>query len=158
MEEEAVDLGGVEVPVLVIGAEEIARDVHQVEAPRHGQRMFVRECHPPIGREGRGGTKAPAQGLRERLTSEQWGLIRSMRESFTRALEAPGGELPTLSQVLPALDRLALQLAAVTGAQSGDVVVIAGKGHESGQIVGHTVLPFNDADEVRAVIGRTGKA
>jgi uncharacterized circularly permuted ATP-grasp superfamily protein/uncharacterized alpha-E superfamily protein len=59
-----------------------------------------------------------AQGLRERLTSEQWGLIRSMRESFTRALEAPGGELPTLSQVLPALDRLALQLAAVTGAQT----------------------------------------
>jgi UDP-N-acetylmuramoyl-L-alanyl-D-glutamate--2,6-diaminopimelate ligase len=55
-------------------------------------------------------------------------------------------------------DRAQAIAAAVTGAQAGDVVVIAGKGHESGQIVGHTVLPFNDSDEVRAVIGRTGKA
>jgi UDP-N-acetylmuramoyl-L-alanyl-D-glutamate--2,6-diaminopimelate ligase len=55
-------------------------------------------------------------------------------------------------------DRAQAIAAAITGAQAGDVVVIAGKGHESGQIVGHTVLPFNDADEVRAVIGRTGKA
>lgn len=55
-------------------------------------------------------------------------------------------------------DRSQAIAAAVTGAQSGDVVVIAGKGHESGQIVGREVLPFNDADEVRAVIGRTGKS
>jgi UDP-N-acetylmuramoyl-L-alanyl-D-glutamate--2,6-diaminopimelate ligase len=55
-------------------------------------------------------------------------------------------------------DRAQAIAAAITGAQAGDVVVIAGKGHESGQIVGHAVLPFNDADEVRAVIGRTGKA
>ena len=56
--------------------------------------------------------------LRERLSSEHWGLIRSMRESFARALETAPGELPTLPQVLPALDRLALLLAAVTGAQT----------------------------------------
>ncbi len=59
-----------------------------------------------------------AQGLRERLSSEHWGLIRSLGEAFGRAVEAPAGELPTLPQVLPALDRLALQLAAVTGAQT----------------------------------------
>jgi uncharacterized alpha-E superfamily protein len=41
-----------------------------------------------------------------------------MRETFAQALETTPGELPTLSQVLPALDRLALQLAAVTGAQT----------------------------------------
>ena len=56
--------------------------------------------------------------LRERLSSEHWGLIRSMREVFTLALDTGPGELPTLAQVMPALDRLALQLAAVTGAQS----------------------------------------
>ncbi len=56
--------------------------------------------------------------LRERLSSEQWGLIRSMREVFNLALDTAPGELPTLAQVMPALDRLALQLAAVTGAQS----------------------------------------
>ena len=59
-----------------------------------------------------------SQALRERLSAEQWGVIRSMREAFTLALEAGEGELPTLQQVLPALDRLALQLAAVTGAQT----------------------------------------
>ena len=34
----------------------------------------------------------------------------------------------------------------------GDALLIAGKGHESGQIVGSTILPFNDADEARAAL------
>ncbi len=59
-----------------------------------------------------------AAGLRERLSTEQWGLVRSMGENFAQALDAPEGELPALAQVLPALDRLALQLAAVTGTQT----------------------------------------
>jgi uncharacterized circularly permuted ATP-grasp superfamily protein/uncharacterized alpha-E superfamily protein len=59
-----------------------------------------------------------SMALRERLSTEHWGLIRAMRETFAQALETTPGELPTLSQVLPALDRLALQLAAVTGAQT----------------------------------------
>jgi uncharacterized alpha-E superfamily protein len=59
-----------------------------------------------------------SMALRERLSSEHWGLIRSMREDFAKRLEVPEGEIPTLAQVLPALDRLALQLAAVTGAQT----------------------------------------
>jgi uncharacterized circularly permuted ATP-grasp superfamily protein/uncharacterized alpha-E superfamily protein len=59
-----------------------------------------------------------SMALRERLSSEHWGLIRTMRENFASAVETPPGELPTLPQVLPALDRLALLLAAVTGAQS----------------------------------------
>ncbi len=59
-----------------------------------------------------------ALALRERLSSEHGGLIRSMREGFSKALETAEGELPTLVQVLLALDQLAMQLAAVTGAQS----------------------------------------
>ena len=59
-----------------------------------------------------------SMALRERLSSEHWGLIRSMRESFTRALETSGDALPTLAQVLPALDKLVMHLGAVTGAQS----------------------------------------
>ncbi len=59
-----------------------------------------------------------SMALRERLSSEHWGLIRSMREGFNRALQTPAGELPVRAQVLPALDQLAMQLAAVTGAQS----------------------------------------
>jgi uncharacterized alpha-E superfamily protein len=59
-----------------------------------------------------------ALALRERLTAEQWRLIVTMVETFSSALEVAQGALPAWPQVLPALERLALQLAAVTGAQS----------------------------------------
>jgi UDP-N-acetylmuramoyl-L-alanyl-D-glutamate--2,6-diaminopimelate ligase len=38
---------------------------------------------------------------------------------------------------------------AVSGLKAGDVLLIAGKGHESGQIVGETVIPFSDHEVVR---------
>jgi len=40
--------------------------------------------------------------------------------------------------------------AALVEAKAGDVVLLAGKGHEQGQIVGNDVLPFDDADVARA--------
>ncbi|MCP1539144.1 UDP-N-acetylmuramoyl-L-alanyl-D-glutamate--2,6-diaminopimelate ligase [Methylorubrum extorquens] len=36
--------------------------------------------------------------------------------------------------------------------RAGDVLVVAGKGHETGQIVGPRVLPFSDHDTLRAAI------
>ena len=42
---------------------------------------------------------------------------------------------------------------AITELEGGDVLVIAGKGHESGQIVGDRVLPFSDHEVVAAVLG-----
>jgi UDP-N-acetylmuramoyl-L-alanyl-D-glutamate--2,6-diaminopimelate ligase len=35
-----------------------------------------------------------------------------------------------------------------------DALVIAGKGHETGQIIGDRTLPFSDADSARAALGR----
>jgi UDP-N-acetylmuramoyl-L-alanyl-D-glutamate--2,6-diaminopimelate ligase len=35
---------------------------------------------------------------------------------------------------------------------AGDVLVVAGKGHETGQIVGNKVLPFSDHEEVRKAL------
>jgi UDP-N-acetylmuramoyl-L-alanyl-D-glutamate--2,6-diaminopimelate ligase len=35
---------------------------------------------------------------------------------------------------------------------AGDVLLVAGKGHETGQIVGDTVLPFSDHDVIRALL------
>lgn len=36
--------------------------------------------------------------------------------------------------------------------QAGDVLMILGKGHETGQIVGDIVMPFDDAEEVRKLV------
>lgn len=52
-------------------------------------------------------------------------------------------------------DRRAAIVHAVDFLQAGDVLVVAGKGHESGQIVGDRVLPFDDATECRQAAGRT---
>ncbi len=49
-------------------------------------------------------------------------------------------------------DRAAAIAAAVDAMEKGDVVLIAGKGHETGQIVGNTVIPFSDQDEARTAL------
>jgi uncharacterized alpha-E superfamily protein len=59
-----------------------------------------------------------SQALRERLSAEQWGLMRKMREDFAEALATGHGRLPSAQRVVGALDRVALQLAAATGAQT----------------------------------------
>lgn len=38
---------------------------------------------------------------------------------------------------------------------TGDVLLVAGKGHETGQIVGSTIIPFSDHDAVREVLTET---
>jgi UDP-N-acetylmuramoyl-L-alanyl-D-glutamate--2,6-diaminopimelate ligase len=50
-------------------------------------------------------------------------------------------------------DRAAAIRAGIAELKAGDVLLIAGKGHESGQIVGNRVLPFRDQDEVRKALG-----
>ncbi len=49
-------------------------------------------------------------------------------------------------------DRAQAIATAIGGAQAGDVVLIAGKGHEQGQIVGDTVLPFDDRVVARQAV------
>jgi UDP-N-acetylmuramoyl-L-alanyl-D-glutamate--2,6-diaminopimelate ligase len=49
-------------------------------------------------------------------------------------------------------DRAEAIRTAVRDLKPGDVLVVAGKGHETGQIVGDRTLPFSDHEVVRAAI------
>jgi UDP-N-acetylmuramoyl-L-alanyl-D-glutamate--2,6-diaminopimelate ligase len=49
-------------------------------------------------------------------------------------------------------DRHQAVRAVIAEAGPGDVVMLAGKGHESGQIVGDKTLPFDDAEEARLAV------
>jgi UDP-N-acetylmuramoyl-L-alanyl-D-glutamate--2,6-diaminopimelate ligase len=55
-------------------------------------------------------------------------------------------------------DRQAAIAEAVRVLNAGDVLAVAGKGHEQGQIVGSTVLPFDDAAAVRVALAGLGDA
>jgi UDP-N-acetylmuramoyl-L-alanyl-D-glutamate--2,6-diaminopimelate ligase len=49
-------------------------------------------------------------------------------------------------------DRASAIRAAIDELQPGDALLIAGKGHETGQIIGDRVLPFSDHEAVAAAL------
>ncbi len=51
------------------------------------------------------------------------------------------------------LDREQAIQAAIGSARPGDVIVVAGKGHETGQIIGDRVMPFSDVETIRCLLG-----
>jgi UDP-N-acetylmuramoyl-L-alanyl-D-glutamate--2,6-diaminopimelate ligase len=73
--------------------------------------------------------------------SEDPGLIRSAILSAARAATEIG-------------DRTEAIRKAIAGLEPGDALLIAGKGHETGQIIGDRVLPFSDHDAVAAVLAQ----
>jgi UDP-N-acetylmuramoyl-L-alanyl-D-glutamate--2,6-diaminopimelate ligase len=54
-------------------------------------------------------------------------------------------------------DRAAAIWQAVSMATAGDVIVVAGKGHETGQYVAGSVLPFDDRQVTAAALERVAK-
>lgn len=61
------------------------------------------------------------------------------------------------AEVVEIADRRAAIDYAVDWARGGDVVVIAGKGHESGQTAGGRTRPFDDRDELALALERTAR-
>ncbi len=66
-----------------------------------------------------------------------------------------GGIPAGSAEVLEIGDRAEAISAAINRMRSGDVVLIAGKGHETGQIVGDKTLPFSDQATAREALGTT---
>uniref|UniRef100_UPI0026395129 Mur ligase family protein n=1 Tax=Asticcacaulis sp. TaxID=1872648 RepID=UPI0026395129 len=73
---------------------------------------------------------------------------RSEEPAFIRAEIMAGLAGTQSSNVLEIGDRRQAIFEAVASLKTGDVLVVAGKGHEQGQIVAGKVLPFDDAGVV----------
>ena len=62
-------------------------------------------------------------------------------------------DCPGATEIGPREEAIA---AAIEGLCAGDVLVVAGKGHEQGQTIGDEVRPFDDGAVIRAVLGGAG--
>jgi UDP-N-acetylmuramoyl-L-alanyl-D-glutamate--2,6-diaminopimelate ligase len=78
---------------------------------------------------------------------------RSEDPAAIRAAMLAGIPAHHRAEVLEIGDRRAAIAAAVGLARPGDTVLVAGKGHETGQEVAGVVTPFDDREVLRHVIG-----
>ena len=69
-----------------------------------------------------------------------------------------GQQRPRATPYLAIVDRKAAIETAVRDARPGDLVLVAGKGHERYQVIGERTLPFDDVDVSRAALGRRRSA
>jgi UDP-N-acetylmuramoyl-L-alanyl-D-glutamate--2,6-diaminopimelate ligase len=103
-------------------------------------------------------TKRPIMGeIAARLCDQVWvtsdnprserpeAIIDEIVVGVRRAGAAPG-------RVATEADRARAIRAVLGWAEAGDTVVIAGKGHETYQIVGADVLPFDDREVARRIL------
>ncbi|WP_433788297.1 UDP-N-acetylmuramoyl-L-alanyl-D-glutamate--2,6-diaminopimelate ligase [Actinomycetospora sp. CA-101289] len=102
--------------------------------------------------------KRPVMGrLAAQLSDHLWVTDDNPRSEDPAAIRAEvlaGARQADDAEVSEIGDRRAAIAAAVAAARPGDVVVVAGKGHETGQQVGDQKIPFSDVDELtRAIQG-----
>lgn len=81
-------------------------------------------------------------------TEDPLAILAAMLEG---ALTVPQGER---AHVIVEPDRAAAIALAISGAAPGDVVVVAGKGHEQGQYAGGAVIPFDDRQVAGDAVSR----
>ena len=109
-----------------------------------------------------------AGGDRDRAKRPQMGAVaRRLADHVVVTSDNPRGEPPETIAAgivsgmdrppeLVELDRRAAIRHALAGARKGDVVLIAGKGHESTQTIGDAVTEFDDRDVARDELRRLG--
>jgi UDP-N-acetylmuramoyl-L-alanyl-D-glutamate--2,6-diaminopimelate ligase len=109
-------------------------------------------------------------GDRDRTKRPKMGLAAGEGSDFVVATsDNPRSEDPVsiLAEIEPGLrstgvaytvemDRAAAIRLAIEAAKAGDVVLIAGKGHEKEQILADRILPFDDAEIALSILGELG--
>jgi UDP-N-acetylmuramoyl-L-alanyl-D-glutamate--2,6-diaminopimelate ligase len=78
-------------------------------------------------------------------------IIDEIKRGIPAGEAAASGRVPA---VMTVVDRAEAIERAVGTARAGDVVLVAGKGHEKTQHIGASVLPFDDAEVSRAALVR----
>ena len=145
-------------PIVVV---DYAHDAHSLE-------MVIATTKEMIGPSNRVIVVFGCGGDRDKGKRSEMGRIASERAdvvfvtSDNPRSESPaaiaeeilGGVSPeNASRVSVELDRRAAIGAAIAAAASGDVVIVAGKGHENTQTIGANVVPFDDIEVSRELLG-----
>ncbi len=91
-------------------------------------------------------------------------IVEEIKLGIIQPAERPRPQEPTRNgqrhmpprppQVLTIVDRRIAIERAVETAAAGDVILIAGKGHEKYQVIGERTLPFDDVEVARAALAR----
>jgi UDP-N-acetylmuramoyl-L-alanyl-D-glutamate--2,6-diaminopimelate ligase len=147
--------------------------LEQVATLRNGAAVYVDYAHTPDGLEtvlralrphtagrlhcvfGAGGDRDPGKRpMMGRIVAE--GADRAIVTDDNPRTEDPAviraAILAACDGAVEIADRAEAIRAGIAGLADGDVLVIAGKGHEQGQIVGSDVRPFDDAAVARAAV------
>ncbi len=140
------------------GLEQVLRAAREVAAGHRVHVVFG--CGGDRDASKRGPMGAAAAGLADRVyitndnpRSEDPGAI--IDAIMTGIPDAGARRAERTLLVEP--DRRAAIATAIASAEPGDVVVIAGKGHETTQTTGDTVVPFDDRIVARDILTRSGR-
>jgi UDP-N-acetylmuramoyl-L-alanyl-D-glutamate--2,6-diaminopimelate ligase len=137
-----------------------------------GLEQVLRAARPLVGTEPEPGRLVVVFGCggdRDRAKRPEMGRVAASRaDTVIVTSDNPRSEDPMaiISEVLAGIpagveplvigDRREAIAAALTGRRPGDVVIVAGKGHEQGQTAGGVTVPFDDRVVAREELDRLG--
>jgi UDP-N-acetylmuramoyl-L-alanyl-D-glutamate--2,6-diaminopimelate ligase len=134
-----------------------------------GLEQVLRAARPLVGAEGSLVVVFGCGGDRDRAKRPAMGKVAaSLADVIVVTSDNPRSEdpmaiiseivagIPSGSHPVVEADRRRAVQDALAGRRAGDVVVVAGKGHESGQTSGGVTVPFDDRVVVREELARLG--
>jgi UDP-N-acetylmuramoyl-L-alanyl-D-glutamate--2,6-diaminopimelate ligase len=81
-------------------------------------------------------------------------IIEEIQRGIVTPADRLGARGPKGTPSIAIVDRREAIARAIQEARAGDLVLIAGKGHEKYQVIGDKTLPFDDVEVARAALGR----